>query len=125
VVPPATGPIRRLVSLASVLGAVLAASCGGAPPDGPSVVTFPGSMLGGEGTVLRTQLQRFMQENPGIRVIQRDTPDAADQRHQLYVQWLNAQASEPDIVATAPVAVLVLVFQRRIVQGLTAGAVKG
>jgi ABC-type glycerol-3-phosphate transport system substrate-binding protein len=95
VVPPATGPIRRLVSLASVLGAVLAASCGGAPPDGPSVVTFPGSMLGGEGTVLRTQLQRFMQENPGIRVIQRDTPDAADQRHQLYVQWLNAQASEP------------------------------
>jgi ABC-type glycerol-3-phosphate transport system permease component len=29
------------------------------------------------------------------------------------------------IVATAPVAVLVLAFQRRIVQGLTAGAVKG
>jgi len=98
VVPPVTGPIRRLVPLASLLGAMLAASCGGAPPAGPSVVTFPGSMLGGEGTVLRTQLQRFMQENPGIRVIQRDTPDAADQRHQLYVQWLNAQASEPDIL---------------------------
>jgi len=29
------------------------------------------------------------------------------------------------IVATAPVALLVLAFQRRIVQGLTAGAVKG
>jgi ABC-type glycerol-3-phosphate transport system permease component len=29
------------------------------------------------------------------------------------------------VVATAPVALLVLAFQRRIVQGLTAGAVKG
>jgi ABC-type glycerol-3-phosphate transport system substrate-binding protein len=55
-------------------------------------------MLGGEGEVLRTQLQRFMREHPGIRVVQRDTPDAADQRHQLYVQWLNAEASEPDIL---------------------------
>ena len=26
------------------------------------------------------------------------TPDAADQRHQLYVQWLNARASDPDIL---------------------------
>jgi ABC-type glycerol-3-phosphate transport system permease component len=29
------------------------------------------------------------------------------------------------VVATAPVAFLVLIFQRKIVQGLTAGAVKG
>ena len=29
------------------------------------------------------------------------------------------------VVATAPVTLLVLAFQRRIVQGLTAGAVKG
>jgi ABC-type glycerol-3-phosphate transport system permease component len=29
------------------------------------------------------------------------------------------------VVATVPVALLVLAFQRRIVQGLTAGAVKG
>ena len=28
----------------------------------------------------------------------RNTPDAADQRHQLYVQWLNARASVPDIL---------------------------
>ena len=39
-----------------------------------------------------------MQEHPAIRVVQRKTPDAADQRHQLYVQWLNARASEPDIL---------------------------
>ena len=62
------------------------------------MVTFPGSVLGAQGTVLVTQLARFMAENPGIRVVQRDTPDAADQRHQLYVQWLNARASDPDIL---------------------------
>jgi multiple sugar transport system substrate-binding protein len=55
-------------------------------------------MLGAEGTVLRRQLARFMETHPGIRVVQRPTPDAADQRHQLYVQWLNAGASEPDIL---------------------------
>lgn len=63
-----------------------------------TVITFPGSALGAEAEVLRRQLVRFMAENPGIRVVQRETPDAADQRHQLYVQWLNARASEPDIL---------------------------
>ena len=62
------------------------------------MVTFPGSALGAEGAVLQTQVARFMLEHPGIRVVQRPTPDAADQRHQLYVQWLNAHASEPDIL---------------------------
>jgi multiple sugar transport system substrate-binding protein len=55
-------------------------------------------MLGAEGAVLRRQLARFMTAHPDIRVVQRPTPDAADQRHQLYVQWLNARASEPDIL---------------------------
>jgi multiple sugar transport system substrate-binding protein len=73
------------------------ASCG-RPAGGPAVITLPGSMLGAEGTVLRRQLARFMETHPGIRVVQRPTPDAADQRHQLYVQWLNAGASEPDIL---------------------------
>jgi multiple sugar transport system substrate-binding protein len=30
--------------------------------------------------------------------VQRVTPDAADQKHQLYVQWLNAGASDPDVL---------------------------
>jgi multiple sugar transport system substrate-binding protein len=77
---------------------LLLAGCGGPPTSGPVSVTFPGSMLGAQGQVLVTQLARFMAENPGIRVVQRDTPDAADQRHQLYVQWLNARASDPDIL---------------------------
>jgi ABC-type glycerol-3-phosphate transport system permease component len=44
-------------------------------------------------------------------------------RGQYQVPW--GQVLAAAIVATAPVAVLVLTFQRRIVQGLTAGAVKG
>jgi multiple sugar transport system substrate-binding protein len=62
------------------------------------VVTFPISALGAEGEILGRQLATFMAENPGIQVVPRITPDAADQKHQLYVQWLNAGASDPDIV---------------------------
>ena len=39
-----------------------------------------------------------MAANPARRVEVRVTPDAADQRHQLYVQWLNARAPAPDIL---------------------------
>ena len=80
------------------MAALLAAGCSRPAPAGPAVVTLPGSVLGAEGEVLRRQLARFMREHPGIRVEQRRTPDAADQRHQLYVQWLNARASDPDIL---------------------------
>lgn len=44
-------------------------------------------------------------------------------RGQYQVPWGEILAAA--IVATAPVALLVLLFQRRIVQGLTSGAVKG
>jgi ABC-type glycerol-3-phosphate transport system substrate-binding protein len=73
-------------------------SCSAEERGGPAVVTLPGSMLGAEGQVLARQLARFNQENSGIRAEQRSTPDAADQRHQLYVQWLNARMGEPDIL---------------------------
>ena len=79
-------------------GLVLVVGCQSAPAGGPVTVVFPSSTLGAEGTVLRRQLARFMQERPDIRVVQRSTPDAADQRHQLYVQWLNAHVGEPDIL---------------------------
>ena len=44
-------------------------------------------------------------------------------RGQYQVPWGEILAAS--IVATAPVAVMVLLFQRRIVQGMTAGAIKG
>jgi len=78
--------------------ALLLSACAGQSDRGPVIVTFPGSSLGAEANVLNQQLARFNAEHPGIRVVRRDTPDAADQRHQLYVQWLNAGASDPDIL---------------------------
>jgi ABC-type glycerol-3-phosphate transport system substrate-binding protein len=56
------------------------------------------SALGPEADVLRRQLARYGAAHPGITVDVRVTPDAADQRHQLYVQWLNARAPEPDVL---------------------------
>ena len=91
---PASSRLRRV----ACLGLLLASGCRSVPAGGPTVVTLPGSMLGAEGTVLRRQLARFMADHPEIHVVQRATPDAADQRHQLYVQWLNARASQPDIL---------------------------
>ncbi|HWN44666.1 MAG TPA: carbohydrate ABC transporter permease [Thermoanaerobaculia bacterium] len=44
-------------------------------------------------------------------------------RGQYQVPW--GQVLAAAVVATAPVAILVLLFQKRIVQGLTAGALKG
>jgi multiple sugar transport system substrate-binding protein len=78
--------------------ALLLSSCAGQTDRGPIVVTFPGSSLGTEAQILNQQLARFNALHPTIRVVRRDTPDAADQRHQLYVQWLNAGASDPDIL---------------------------
>ena len=77
--------------------ALLAVACHDSSQQG-TVITFPGSAVGAEAEVLRRQLSRFMEEHPDIRIVQRATPDAADLRHQLYVQWLNAGVSDPDIL---------------------------
>ena len=47
---------------------------------------------------MRRQLERFRAAHPEIAVELRATPDNADQRHQLYVQWLNAHVGEPDVL---------------------------
>jgi multiple sugar transport system substrate-binding protein len=65
--------------------------------DRRDVVTFSGSAVGREADILRTQLARFSAAR-GIPVELRPTPDAADQRHQLYVQWLNGHARDPDVL---------------------------
>jgi len=73
-------------------------ACGGASNKHETVLTFSGSALGAEGTLVARQLKRFMQLNPGIRVELQRTPDDASQRHQLYVQWLNARVGNPSIL---------------------------
>ncbi len=84
----------RLIAAA----ALLLASCGAGPDDGQTVVTFPGSALGEEGRLLQRQMERFMEDNPDVRVVLQRTPDDATQRHQLYVQRLNARSHDPDVL---------------------------
>ena len=61
-------------------------------------LTISGSSLGKEGELLTHQLARFEKENPGVIVRIQETPDDATQRHQLYVQWLNAHVGTPDVL---------------------------
>jgi len=76
------------------LVAVTIVACGGRP----DTLTFSGSVLGAEGAIVRRQIERFEAAYPGVDVEVRSTPDAADARHQLYVQWLNAWAPDPDVL---------------------------
>lgn len=81
--------------LLALLSLLACAACAAADE---KVLTISGSLLGREGDVLRTQLARFRASHPALRVELRPTPDAADLRHQLYVQWLNAHVTEPDVL---------------------------
>jgi multiple sugar transport system substrate-binding protein len=80
-----------------IIGAVtaLAMTACGSRTD---VLTFSGSAVGAEGVILRRQIDRFAAAHPELPIEIRPAPDAADQRHQLYVHWLNAWASDPDVL---------------------------
>ena len=80
-----------------LLLSLLLAGCGESEPSIP-VLTVSGSALGAEGEVLTRQVRRFMAENPGLKVVLQSAPDDATQRHQLYVQWLNARVGTPDVL---------------------------
>src|SRR6059058_4905289 len=89
--------MRRL--LLALIAIASTTSCrSGQPDDHRTVVTFSGSALGAEGELLTRHVARFEQANPGIHIRIQRTPDDATQRHQLYVQWLNARAGNPDIL---------------------------
>jgi multiple sugar transport system substrate-binding protein len=64
----------------------------------PHVLTFAGSAVGKEGDAIRIQLEHFAALHPDLRVEVQPTPDASNHRHQLYVQWLNARAADPDVL---------------------------
>jgi multiple sugar transport system substrate-binding protein len=87
---------RLAILLAATAGSLL--SCTRTNTSHETVLTFSGSALGAEGTLVAKQLKDFMRLNPGIRVELQRTPDDASQRHQLYVQWLNARVGNPSIL---------------------------
>jgi ABC-type glycerol-3-phosphate transport system substrate-binding protein len=84
--------------VAAFLIAVFVIQVGCADQRPPGSLAFAGSAVGREGEILRRQLASFEARHPGTTVEIRAVPDAADQQHQLYVQWLNARASEPDVL---------------------------
>ncbi len=61
-------------------------------------ITISASSVGAEGAILQKQVARFEAARPGVRVRIQQTPDDATQRHQLYVQWLNARLGQPDVL---------------------------
>lgn len=88
----------RRTGCASLLFAVgVASGCGGGS-DGRPILTFSGSAVGREAEILERQFDRFEAAHPPWRVELRSTPDSADERRQLYVQWLNARAERPDVL---------------------------
>ena len=87
-------PVRAL-ALAFI---AIATACASPKRDGRTTITFSGSALGAEGELLRRQIARFEAANPDVAVRIRRTPDDATQRHQLYVQWLNARTGDPDVL---------------------------
>jgi len=87
---------RRWVIAAAL--ALIITSIGCADAASPPTLTISGSAVGTEADVLQRQLQRFQATRPSVPVTLRATPDAADQRHQLYVQWLNGHSSQPDVL---------------------------
>lgn len=79
------------------IGVTLAA-CRADEQIGRTVIRYAGTSVGAEGEVLARQIARFEAAHPDIAVEVMSTPDAADQRHQLYVQWLGAASSMPDVL---------------------------
>jgi multiple sugar transport system substrate-binding protein len=87
-------PRRRLAT--AVLAALFTTGCG--PARDEEVLVLSASAVGAEGEALARQLRRFAALHPRPRVELQRTPDDATQRHQLYVQWLNARVGRPDVL---------------------------
>ncbi|HKH47135.1 MAG TPA: ABC transporter substrate-binding protein [Thermoanaerobaculia bacterium] len=85
----------RFPALLALSSLVLA--CGGSD-DAGTLLRISGSAVGAEGEILTRQIARYQAKSPGVRVVIQSTPDDASQRHQLYVQWLNARVGTPDVL---------------------------
>jgi len=91
-------PQLRHTAMVAAAGWLSAVGACERPADPTQRITISGSAVGAEADVLKRQLKRFMLGHPHVRVELLQTPDAAEARHQLYVQWLNAGVGEPDIL---------------------------
>lgn len=90
----ATAPV---LCTALAVVSLVATGCGGERDTRP-VITYSGSSVGTQGEVVRRQIARFMELHPDIVVKVQPSPDDATNRHQLFVQWLNAHVGDPDVL---------------------------
>jgi multiple sugar transport system substrate-binding protein len=97
-VRPGTRHVTRLARGAAIMAVATISACSSAHADSRVTITLAGSALGAEGAVVTTQAARFEQLDPSVHVVIQRTPDDASQRHQLFVQWLNAHVGQPDIL---------------------------
>ena len=90
-----TVPLRCAIASAAL--ALMA--CGTRGDDsGRTMITISSSVVGTDGPLLKRQIDRFMEQHPNIDVRFHRVSDDATQRHQLFVQWLNARAGDPDVL---------------------------
>jgi ABC-type sugar transport system permease subunit/ABC-type glycerol-3-phosphate transport system substrate-binding protein len=92
-----SGPLWALVVVWSIAAAALPA-CGRGDERARVVLRISASTTGAEGEVLSRQIERFARAHPEVHVENQPTPESADERHQLYVQWLNARVGQPDVL---------------------------
>jgi multiple sugar transport system substrate-binding protein len=91
--------VTRWLPLALGCAALAVVGCGERERESDrTVITISSSVVGTDGPLLRRQLDRFMQLHPNIEVRLHRVSDDATQRHQLFVQWLNARAGDPDVL---------------------------
>ena len=62
-----------------------------------TLVFAHGKMLGAHRQVMQKVLRKFEQANPGIRVVERELPNATDQQHQYYLTSLGGGANDIDV----------------------------
>ena len=63
-------------------------------------ITVAIASVGEEFEITQTLAERYMEENPGVTINLVQTPEQADDRLALYLQYFETQSSEADIVQT-------------------------
>jgi len=83
--------MRKLLLGLSLAGALLVGSVAA------QTITVAAGAVGQELELTRAAAQRFMAENPGVTVNVLETPDLADDRLGLYLQFFQAQSAAVDV----------------------------
>ena len=73
----------------------------------------------------QTELTPTALAEPGMRGVVRVLGGAGTGKSSLLIRTATGQIAAAAVVITIPVLIVVLLFQKRIVSGLTSGAVKG